>query len=85
LELSIIDKDFKPLNLLSGMLMLVLSRDNNPSGNKMRVGNIDYDRNVHKGFFDNWWLALQSGIKSTTVPNVLLRKKLDSEVISADD
>ncbi len=84
LKLKLLNKDLRPKNLLSGLLNSILGKDNNPSGNKLRIGKIYHERDMHKDFFGNWWLALQSGIKSTTVPNILLSDKLDSKTVKLD-
>ncbi len=45
----------------------VLLKDSNPKHNKMRIGNVDYDRDIHRSMFNLMWKSLFSGIKQVAL------------------
>lgn len=56
--------------LLSELAELVLLIKNNRAGDDdFRLGEISVQRDRHKGFFNFWWRAIQSGLTSTVLSN----------------
>lgn len=55
---------------------LALKNDNEQGTRNYRSGKIYYPRAREKGLFHQWWHAIQSGLKSTVLPNVFLPKEL---------
>jgi hypothetical protein len=45
----------------------VLLKDSNPQHDKMRVGNVDYTRDIHRSIFNLMWKSLFSGIKQVAL------------------
>ncbi len=45
----------------------VLLKDSNPKHDKMRVGNVDYTRDIHRSMFNLMWKSLFSGIKQVAL------------------
>jgi len=45
----------------------VILKDSNPQNDKMRVGNIDYTRDIHRSMFNLMWKSLFAGIKQVAL------------------
>ena len=45
----------------------VLLKGSNPQNDKMRVGKIDYPRDIHRSIFNLMWKSLFSGIKQVAL------------------
>jgi len=57
----------------------LIGKESNPAKeNILRQGKIFFERDESKSFINNWWKAMQSGIKSTVLPNILLSEELES-------
>jgi Domain of Unknown Function (DUF748) len=45
----------------------VLLKDSNPQHDKMRIGNVDYPRDIHRSIFNLMWKSLFAGIKQVAL------------------
>lgn len=80
LELSFLNKDRSPKKFISKVVNKLIGNKNNPDKeDKLRQGKMFFERDLHTSFVSNWWKTMQSGIKSTMLPNILLPEELEHE------
>lgn len=78
LSLQLLNKDRSPRKFLSKIANTLIGNKNNPDKEeKLRKGIMYFERDLQKSFISNWWRTMQTGIKSTMLPNFLLPKKLE--------
>jgi len=79
LALQLLKKDRTPRKFLSKIANALLSKEKNPDkDNQLHRGKMYFERDLSKSFISNWWKTMQSGIKSTMLPNILLPDELES-------
>ena len=78
LDIAVLSEDQKKRKVLTALLNSILSNKNNPDEkDKLRVGEMYFERLFEKRFIGNIWNTLQTGIRSTVLPNLLLPEELD--------
>ncbi|MFK7978412.1 MAG: hypothetical protein AB8G86_00395 [Saprospiraceae bacterium] len=78
LALQLLNKDRSPRKFLSKIANTLIGNKNNPNKDeKLRKGIMYFERDLQKSFISNWWRTMQTGIKSTMLPNILLPKELE--------
>lgn len=78
LALQFLNKDRRPRKFLSKIANTLIGNKNNPDKEeKLRKGIMYFERDPHKSFISNWWKTMQTGIKSTMLPNILLPEELE--------
>ena len=60
-------------NLLSGVVV----KNGNSRGEDFRRGEIYYEHNPVRSFFNSYWQALVSGMRSTALSDIVLKEELD--------
>jgi len=79
LELQLLKRDRTPRKFLSKVANALFNKEKNPNkDNKLRKGRMYSEREKNKSFIGNWWKTIQSGIKSTMLPNILLPDELET-------
>lgn len=79
LDIQLLKKDRSPRKFLSKIANAFFGKENNPDKeNKLHKGQMYFKRDKSKSFISNWWKTMQSGIKSTMLPNILLPDELES-------
>jgi hypothetical protein len=61
------DKNKYKQKFLPTLAAGVLLKDSNPKHDKMRVGNVDYTRDIHRSIFNLMWKSLFAGIKQVAL------------------
>ena len=61
------DKNKYKQKFLPTLAAGVLLKDSNPKHDKMRVGNVDYTRDIHRSMFNLMWKSLFAGIKQVAL------------------
>jgi hypothetical protein len=61
------DKNKYKTKFLPTLAAGVMLKESNPQDNKMRVGNVDYSRDIHRSIFNLMWKSLFSGIKQVAM------------------
>jgi hypothetical protein len=61
------EKNKYKTKFLSTLAAGVILKESNPQDNKMRVGDIDYPRDIHRSIFNLMWKSLFSGIKQVAL------------------
>lgn len=80
LGVALLKKDGSRRKFLSKLSNVLINNRNNPDAkNELRIGRMYSERNTEKSFISNWWMTLQSGMKSTILPNFLLPDELEVE------
>lgn len=80
LHIQLLDEEQKPKKVLSFLANnLLLNSDNSSDEKGYKTGNMFYERVRHKGLFHQWWGTIESGIRSTLMPNLLLPDELENE------
>ena len=80
LELQFLNKDRSPRQFLSKIANKLIGNKDNPNKvDKLRKGKMYFQRDRQKSFISNWWNTMQTGIKSTMLPNILLPDELEHE------
>jgi len=78
LKIEVINtKKGKVKKLLSRIANLGIKNDNNKPEGNFEKGKIYYPRVKNKGIFHQWYGAIQSGFKSTILPDIILKKELE--------
>lgn len=80
LELQFLNKDSSLRQFLSKIANKLIGNKDNPNkADKLRKGKMYFERDLQKSFISNWWNTMQTGIKSTMLPNILLPDELEHE------
>jgi len=61
------DKNKYKTKFLPTLAAGVILKDSNPQHDKMRIGNIDYTRDIHRSIFNLMWKSLFLGIKQVAL------------------
>jgi hypothetical protein len=61
------DKNKYKQKFLPTLAARVLLKDSNPQHDKMRIGNVDYTRDIHRSIFHIMWKSLFAGIKQVAL------------------
>jgi hypothetical protein len=61
------EKNKYKTKFLSTLAAGVIIKHSNPQNDKMRVGNVDYPRDIHRSIFNLMWKSLFSGIKQVAL------------------
>jgi hypothetical protein len=61
------DKNKYKTKFLPTLAAGVLLKNSNPQHDKMRIGNIDYPRDIHRSMFNLMWKSLFAGIKQVAL------------------
>jgi len=61
------DKNKYKTKFLPTLAAGVLLKDSNPLHNKMRIGHVDYTRDIHRSMFNLMWKSLFAGIKQVAL------------------
>ena len=80
-KIQLIDKETnKPKKLLSSIVNTIGLKNNNTlESSNFKEGKMYYPRKRNHAIFHQWWYTIQSGLKSTLLPELLNSEQLDSK------
>jgi hypothetical protein len=61
------DKNKYKTKVLPTLAAGLVVKDSNPSNGKTRIGDVNYDRDIHRSIFQLMWKALFTGIKEVAL------------------
>jgi hypothetical protein len=75
LDFALLDQDHQKRKLLTRVVdLFFVDEDNDRGGDAFNKGEIRVQRNPRKSFLNYWWLAIQSGIKTSLLEDEQLEK-----------
>ncbi len=69
------EEKIKPKVLLNKIINVLVVQEKN-TGKNFKTGKMYYPRKMNRDIFHNWWKTIQTGFKSSILPEILLPKEL---------